>query len=52
MKKQKNKAAQTLGRMSHKYRTEGMTKKEISAYYQKISHKRKIYATKTNEDQG
>ena len=43
--KKKNKAAQTLGRMSHAKRTKGMTKKQISEYYSKISKKRNVAKT-------
>ena len=45
----KNKAAQTLGRMSHAKRTKGMTKKQISEYYSRLSKKRNVAKTSQNQ---
>lgn len=49
MPEQKNKAAQALGKLRQKKRTEGMTKEQISAMYREMSHKRKIFTEKKEE---
>lgn len=50
MKKQLNKAAQALGRLSAAKRVKGLSKKQISEYYSKLSVKNKKRSVGDNEE--